>query len=176
MALLQEITVPLLAVNDTTLTVVDVAFPNGQPVKKGDIILVFETSKTTYEVVAEADGFVQYLCEANRDYEVNEVVARIFNSASEIVNAPVKAAKQESTLQVQHVENNITSNWTGDTLFSLEAIRLIESLHIDKSAFKGRDFVSRQDVEELKGINGTVNKKAVEPVVAQQPKKTTIPV
>lgn len=177
MALLQEITVPLLAVNDTTLTVVDVAFSNGQPVKKGDIILVFETSKTTYEVVAEADGFVQYLCEADRDYEVNEVVARIFTAAAEIVKEPVKAVQQILTTQVQRVENNNASNWTGDTLFSLEAIRLIESLHIDKSAFKGRDFVSRQDVEELKGINGTVNnKKTVEPVVAQQPKKTAIPV
>jgi pyruvate/2-oxoglutarate dehydrogenase complex dihydrolipoamide acyltransferase (E2) component len=177
MALLQEITVPLLAVNDTTLTVVDVAFSNSQPVKKGDIILVFETSKTTYEVVAETDGFVQYLCEANRDYEVNEVVARIFTSAVEIVNEPVKAVQQELTPQVQRIENNNASNWTGDTLYSLEAIRLIESLHVDKSAFKGRDFVSRQDVEELKGINGTINnKKTVEPVVAHQPKKATIPI
>jgi len=176
MALLQEITVPLLAVNDTTLTVVDVAFPNGQPVKKGDIILVFETSKTTFEVVAEADGFVQYLCEANRDYEVNEVVARIFNSASEIVKEPVKAAKQELISQVQPVENIVANNWAGDPLFSLEAVRLIETLHIDKSAFKGRDFVSRQDVEAMKGINGTVNKKAVETVVTQQAKKTSIPV
>jgi pyruvate/2-oxoglutarate dehydrogenase complex dihydrolipoamide acyltransferase (E2) component len=176
MALLQEITVPLLAVNDTTLTVVDVAFSNGQSVKKGDIILVFETSKTTYEVEAETDGFVHYLCEANRDYEVNEVVARIFTSATEIVTEPVKAVQKEITQQVKHVENNKASNWTGDTMFSLEAIRLIESLHIDKSAFKGRDFVSRQDIEELKGINGTVNNKKTEPVVAQQPKKTTIPV
>jgi pyruvate/2-oxoglutarate dehydrogenase complex dihydrolipoamide acyltransferase (E2) component len=61
-------------------------------------------------------------------------------------------------------------------LFSLEAIRLIESLHIDKSAFNGRDFVSRQDVEELKGINGTANKKISVPPVTQQPKKTAIPV
>lgn len=175
MALLQEITVPLLAVNDTTLTVVDVAFPNGQPVKKGDIILVFETSKTTYEVIAEADGFVQYLCEAGRDYDVNQVVARIFTSASEIVKEP-KTAKREQPQRAQEIKSNIVNDWTGDTLFSLEAIRLIESMHIDKSVFKGRDFVSRLDVEELKGINGTVNKKISVPPVIPQSKKTTIPV
>jgi pyruvate/2-oxoglutarate dehydrogenase complex dihydrolipoamide acyltransferase (E2) component len=176
MALLQEITVPLLAVNDTTLTVVDVAFPNGQPVKKGDIILVFETSKTTYEVVAEADGFVQYLCEAGRDYDVNEVVAKIFTSTSEIIKDQVRPVQQEAAPQVQRVEYSTVNNWTGDTLFSMEAIRLIESLHIDRSVFKGRDFVSGQDVEEFKGINGTVNKKVIEPVVTQQPKKTVVPV
>jgi pyruvate/2-oxoglutarate dehydrogenase complex dihydrolipoamide acyltransferase (E2) component len=176
MALLQEIKVPLLAVNDTMLTVVDVPFSNSQPVKKGDIILVFETSKTTYEVIAEADGFIQYLCEANRDYEVNEVVARIFTSVSEIVKEPVKAATQVLTPQVQRAENNIANNWNGETIFSLGALRLIETLHIDRSVFKGMDFVSRQDVEGLKGINGTVNKKAAEPVIAQQSKKAAISV
>jgi pyruvate/2-oxoglutarate dehydrogenase complex dihydrolipoamide acyltransferase (E2) component len=176
MALLQEITVPLLAVNDTTLTVVDVAFPNGQPVKKGDIILVFETSKTTYEVVAEADGFVQYLCEAGRDYDVNEVVAKIFTSTSEIIKDQVRPVQQEAAPQVQRVEYSTVNNWAGDTLFSMEAIRLIESLHIDRSVFKGRDFVSGQDVEEFKGINGTVNKKVIESVVTPQPKKTVVPV
>jgi pyruvate/2-oxoglutarate dehydrogenase complex dihydrolipoamide acyltransferase (E2) component len=175
MALLQEITVPLLAVNDTTLTVVDLAFPNGQAVKKGDIILVFETSKTTYEVLAEADGFVQYLCKAGQDYEVNQVVAKIFNTASDIIKEPV-TTKQENTPQVQVVKKNVVNDWTGDALFSLEAIRLIESLHIDKSAFKGRDFVSRQDVEELKGINGTVNKKITAPSVTAQPKEAVLPV
>ncbi|OQP49443.1 2-oxo acid dehydrogenase subunit E2 [Niastella populi] len=175
MALLQDITVPLLAVNDTTLTVVDVAFPNGQPVKKGEIILVFETSKTTYEVVAESDGFVQYLCEAGRDYEVNQVVAKIFSSASEVIKEPV-TAKQEYTPHVQDGKKNTVNDWAGETLFSLEAIDLIESLHIDKSVFKGRDFVSRQDVEELKGINGTSNNKLPVQPVSQQPKKTAIPV
>jgi pyruvate/2-oxoglutarate dehydrogenase complex dihydrolipoamide acyltransferase (E2) component len=174
MALLQEITVPLLAVNDTTLTVVDVAFPNGQPVKKVDIILVFETSKTTYEVTAESDGFIEYLCEADRDYEVNQVVARIFSTASEIVKDRILA--KEHTPRVEATTRNIANDWTGDTLFSLEAIHLIESLRIDRSAFKGRDFVSRQDVEELKGINGTANRNVLQPAVSQQSKKATLPV
>jgi pyruvate/2-oxoglutarate dehydrogenase complex dihydrolipoamide acyltransferase (E2) component len=146
-----------------------------QPVIKGDIILVFETSKTTYEVVAEADGFVQYLCEAGRDYEVNQVVARILTSESEIVKETAAATKQELSQKVQEV-SNIVNNWTGDTLFSLEAIRLIESLHIDKSVFEGRDFVCRQDVEELKGINGTSNKKISPSTITQQPKKANLPV
>src|ERR1700754_3836141 len=98
MAVLQEIAVPLLAVNDTTLTVVDMAFANGKQVKKDDIVLVFETSKTTYEVLAEASGFIQYSCETGRDYEVNEIVARIFSTAEEVINEVV-AEKLEAVVK-----------------------------------------------------------------------------
>src|SRR5579871_3811552 len=83
MALIQEILVPLLAVNDTTLTVVEVSLANGAKVAKGDLIMVFETSKTTYDVEAQADGYIQYLCEADRDYEVNAIVARIYSEEAE---------------------------------------------------------------------------------------------
>jgi pyruvate/2-oxoglutarate dehydrogenase complex dihydrolipoamide acyltransferase (E2) component len=175
MALIQQITVPLLAVNDTSLTVVDLAFTTGQAVKKGDIILVFETSKTTFEVEAEANGFVQYLCEAGRDYEVNQVVAKIFSSEAEIAKGPVNI-KQENVPQPVAATQRVVVNWAGDTLFSLEAINLIESLHIDKSVFKGRDFVSRRDVEELKGLNGSSNKKMETLPVVKQPVKTALPV
>jgi pyruvate dehydrogenase E2 component (dihydrolipoamide acetyltransferase) len=83
MALLQEIQVPLLAVNDTSLTVVEMNFSTGSKVNKGDLIMVFETSKTTYDVEAEAEGYIQYLCETDHDYEVNEVVARIYSEVAE---------------------------------------------------------------------------------------------
>ena len=44
MAILQQIKVPLISVNDTSLTVVDILFDHGALVKKGELILVFETS------------------------------------------------------------------------------------------------------------------------------------
>lgn len=43
--------------------------------KNADLLLVFETSKTTYDVEAEADGYVQYFCETGKDYEVNTIAA-----------------------------------------------------------------------------------------------------
>lgn len=176
MALLQEIKVPLLAVNDTSLTVVDVAFSTGHFVKKGTIVLVFETSKTTYEVVAEADGFIQYICEAGKDYEVNDVVAKVFSMESEIEKQGVN--ENRTDLQHSTFQKNLApvTEWAGNTLFSLEAIRLIESLNIDKSVFKGRDFVSRKDVEELKGFNGTTQKKVSIPPTPIKHNKPVIPV
>ncbi len=84
MPIVQEIKVPLLAVNDTALTVVELSFEPGSLVKKGDIIIVFESSKTTYDVMAEAEGYISYLCETGEDYEVNEIIANIFSSKEEL--------------------------------------------------------------------------------------------
>lgn len=176
MGLLQDIKVPLLAVNDTTLTVVDLAFTNGQYVKKNDIVLVFETSKTTYEVLAETNGYIQYLCEAGRDYDVNQIVAKIFSSETEIEKEPVVAFGNDIQHSAAQQKTATVTGWEGNTLFSFEATRLIESLNIDKSVFKGKDFVSRRDVEELKGLNGAPNKKIITPPVATQQSKALLPV
>lgn len=157
MAILQEIKVPLLAVNDSSLTVVDVLFTDGQPVKKGEIVLVFETSKTTYEVLAEADGFIQYYCEAGQDYEVNELVASIFSEASAIVakeKPVVSAVLQNNIAKTVTVREPALSEviWEGDTLFSKQALELVASSGIDKSRFAGKDFITLLDVKASLGL------------------------
>ncbi len=94
MALLLEIDVPLLAVNDTTLTVAELSFANGSKVVKGDVLMVFETSKTTYDVEAGSEGFIQYCCETDHDYEVGVVVARIYSEAAEALAVPAPLPSQ----------------------------------------------------------------------------------
>lgn len=147
MALLQEIKVPLLAVNDTTLTVVECSFPNGSAVKKGELLMVFETSKTTYEVVAEKDGYVQYLCETGKDYEVNELVANIFDEPVAVQTGPVQV-----TTAAAMVAPKAAAVFNGHTLFSNAAETMIAEKAVDKTRFAGRDFVSKEDVEALLGI------------------------
>lgn len=164
MALLQEISVPLLAVNDTSLTVVEIPFSSGAKVKKGDLIMVFETSKTTYDVEAPEEGYIQYLCETDHDYEVNEVVARIYSEPAgeqgppEGKPAPAKGlptrfsaplSTEAHPTETHRTEAHPTETlpfWEGETLFSREASHLIESSGIDKSIFAGKDFVSAAEV------------------------------
>jgi pyruvate/2-oxoglutarate dehydrogenase complex dihydrolipoamide acyltransferase (E2) component len=149
MAILQEIKVPLVSVNDTSLTVVEVLFASGDKVKKGDIIIVFETSKTTYDVQAESTGYIQYLCEQGNDYDVNDIVAKVFseeNEVEKIAAQPKKSRKTTKTIAVA------TQTWEGDTLFSAGALALMESKKVDKKIFLGKDFVSLEDVEEVLGI------------------------
>jgi pyruvate/2-oxoglutarate dehydrogenase complex dihydrolipoamide acyltransferase (E2) component len=152
MPILQEIKVPLLAVNDTSLTVVDIPFEQGSAVKKGDIIIVFESSKTTYDVIAEAEGYISYVCETGQDYEVNEVIAAIYTSKEELPSAPgLKKNKAVTVADKEHLEE-AAAVWEGDTMFSPAAMQLMQANNIDTAVFKGRDFVSKADVEDKLGI------------------------
>jgi len=155
MAVIQEIKVPLLAVNDSTLNVVEVSFQDGHLVKKGDTVLVFETSKTTYTVEASVDGFIQYHCVVGNEYEVNDLVATIFTEASEIISKKIPGAIASDKPPV-HSEPVVFAdhlNWEGDTLFSREALKLIESSGLKKDFFSGKDFVSVVDVQQRLGIS-----------------------
>jgi pyruvate/2-oxoglutarate dehydrogenase complex dihydrolipoamide acyltransferase (E2) component len=163
MSLLKEIAVPLIAVNDTSLTVVELSFANGALVKKGDTVMVFETSKTTYNVEAETEGYIQYLCEAGNDYEVNDIVAKIFSDAGEIVIEPEKISKNGTSTQAVREVTGITAQpvWEGETLFSHKAINLMKEKGVSPEKFNGRDFVSEEDVKVILGIaaNPVITKK-----------------
>jgi pyruvate/2-oxoglutarate dehydrogenase complex dihydrolipoamide acyltransferase (E2) component len=174
MALLQEIQVPLLAVNDTVLAVAELSFATGAKVKKGDVVMILETSKTTYDVEAEAEGYIQYLCETGKDYEVNTPVARIYSEAAEAETAapPRPAANagpaatanpglaavaagrrqspvtQPATLRAGQLPAS-TRVWEGETLFSREATRLMGTAGIEKLDFAGKDFVTGADVRDF---------------------------
>jgi len=167
MALLQEIQVPLLAVNDTTLTVTELSYTTATKVKKGDVIMILETSKTTYDVEAAADGYIQYLCEAGRDYEVNTPIAYIYSELAEAeTGSPLRTAGKEepasgtATAGSGHRQNPVGQAvalradrpavparfWEGETIFSREAARLMGSSGIEKKVFAGKDFVTGADV------------------------------
>ena len=147
MALIQEIGVPLLAVNDTTLTVVEISLPNGARVRKGDLIMVFETSKTTFDVEAPAEGYIQYLCVTDSDYEVNEVVARIYSEEAEAAASAATATPPRNGHKVERsAQPSVACQWEGETVFSNEANALIASSGLDKGVFEGRDFVTGRDV------------------------------
>jgi pyruvate/2-oxoglutarate dehydrogenase complex dihydrolipoamide acyltransferase (E2) component len=177
MAVLQEIIVPLLAVNDTSLTVVEMAFVTGQQVKKGDHLMVFETSKTTYDVEAEADGYIQYFCETGNDYEVNEIVAKIYDEVSEfekLKTSPVAVAG-ESIVKTSLTARAIT-NWEGEPIFSDEAARLVQTSGANRSLFTGKDFVNKADVEEILGLNPKQPAKIIKAVPVTAKTKSPISV
>jgi len=150
MALLQEIRVPLLSVNDTVLTIISISFESGQEVRAGEVVMVFETSKTTYDVPAEADGFVEYECEEGGEYAINKVVARIFSSVDDITKRPMPGG--DNVIATKEVAIPSSVKWHGEAVFSKSARKLMETHKVDFSLFSGMDFVSRLDVEEKLGL------------------------
>lgn len=154
MAIMQSIKVPLVSVNDTKLTVQELPFANGDKVEKGAIVLIFETSKTAYDVEAETDGYIQYACVVGTDYAVGEEIAMITSTQEEVV----AVAKEIKTKPVQAS----TTVFEGETVFSNAALALMKDHKIDRSAFAGKDFVSVLEVNQKLGIkeafSGTVVK------------------
>ncbi len=151
MALIQEIKVPLLSVNDTSLTIVDILVTNGNKVKVGDLLMIFETSKTTYEIHSEAEGYIKILSEKDKDYDVNTVVAAIYSTKDEtaiILNPDLVDKLQHKSDGFNKDNSNIETNqFSGSTRFSESALQLMDELKADTSLFEGWDMVSKEDVE-----------------------------
>ena len=165
MAVLQQIAVPLLAVNDTFLTVVEINFKTKDAVKKGDIIMVFETSKTTYEVIAEADGFINYKCEAGNDYAVNDIVGEILSNADEIVVVEKKVVEAITSKPVTASVSKIEFNYAGTTLFSIAAQNLLQEKSISPDVFAGYEMVTAKDIELY--INPSLANKVEEKITSK---------
>ena len=174
MAVLQQIKVPLISVNDTSLTVVDISFEYGAAVKKGDLLMVFETSKTTYDVLAEADGFVEYLCSEDEDYDVNVLVANIYNDKLELPAKPVSSKMVSDNFSISNFQPEAAATWRGETLFSAAAVELMKTNNISHTVFAGRDFVSKKDVELLTGAGKENAISNASPAV--QKKSVSIPI
>lgn len=58
MAQAQAVHVPLINPNETEARLVSLAVANGAQVAKGDVLAMLETTKSTFELLADADGFV----------------------------------------------------------------------------------------------------------------------
>ena len=146
MAVLQEIKVPLVSVSDRSLTVIETPFFSGDKVNEGDVVLIFETSKTTYDVEAGVAGYVQYLCVAGEDYEVETVVTIIYDTISEAR----EVTKIDETGRRAPQKNSAAAvDWSGKTLFSKEALNLINMNGINENVFADSDFVNRNDVTSI---------------------------
>ena len=152
MAIVQQIKVPLLSVNDTSLTVVDILFAYGAQVKIGETIIVFETSKTTYDVLAEQEGYIQYLCKTDSEYDVNFVVANIYAAANEVPDQ-LKTAVEIMPVAVSTtlIATPAKADWHGETLFSIAALQLMERLGLTQLA-GGNSCVPRYGGKTLKTL------------------------
>lgn len=141
MKLLQSITVPHEIVNDEFVTIIKCYFDEGDSIKQGDAVISIETSKMVEDLYATFDGYIRYLCQERDEIKIGEVIVEIHAEPFLERNVPAREimGKMENSPKEKEV----------DVVFSRSALLLIEELNINKDIFKGRDFVTTQEVRSL---------------------------
>ena len=79
----KNITIPKLGVNVTKFRLVEWKSEEGDRVEKGQIVLIVETEKTTWEIEAEASGFLHRLSVEGAKVPTNKVVGIIAETGQE---------------------------------------------------------------------------------------------
>jgi sugar O-acyltransferase (sialic acid O-acetyltransferase NeuD family) len=74
---------PQASINDERARIVSLNKSDGERVHKGDVIAVAETTKCTFDVTAEADGFLTYLIKLDDVAAVGQAVAVVSSEAGD---------------------------------------------------------------------------------------------
>ncbi len=182
MSVIQSIIAPMESVNDQTLVVVAVPFKNNDLVKAGDSVIELETSKATFTIEAEHDGYVKYLCELDDEVQVNHVIVEIYDSPLSGNEQPspsengVQATNGTTpSLQVQYETppaSKETAPQMENTLFSNAARKLMQQNNLSEADFVGRDLITARDVMMV--VNPAAVKER-EMVVKAPPPKSKAP-
>jgi pyruvate/2-oxoglutarate dehydrogenase complex dihydrolipoamide acyltransferase (E2) component len=155
MKVLQEIRVPQESVNDQSLIVLEIFFQENDVVKKGDSIAELETSKTTLTVEALETGYVKFFCKKDDELAVNSLIAQITDEPN---------TAQLNNIGTQFSPSNEKSREkeiVRQTMFSKQALEIMEAKSISKDSFRNKDFVSAEDVMQLVSPKSTAKEDRV---------------
>ena len=138
MKVIQEILAPQETANDRSIEITNLCFQNGDKVFKGDVILDFETTKSSVSIEAEADGFIYYFCSKGDDVEVGNLLLHITKSPGEKLKQSKKSSSKKNSKNDETKVN-----------FSRSALELIALENISKDKFNDMLFVTEEDVIKM---------------------------
>jgi acetyltransferase-like isoleucine patch superfamily enzyme len=125
-----SVTIPRETVNDDNVRIIKWLKAAGAQVCKGDELLEVETSKANITVEAEADGYVEILCQAGEEVAVGQDVGRVHPVAID-----AKAAAETETYTAQAAQS-----------ISKIARKLIAEHGLDPALFRHLSLVREEDV------------------------------
>ncbi len=138
-----EILVPRENVNDESVVILTVNFSSGSAVKKGDVVLSIETSKTNIDIDAPEDGIIVHQLEQGAEVNVG---ARLFI----LSNEPESAAEIKKESNAQNNELTLVRH-KSNAKFSNAAIKRAKELGVNLDQFD-RGWVSSADIEKYMGL------------------------
>jgi pyruvate/2-oxoglutarate dehydrogenase complex dihydrolipoamide acyltransferase (E2) component len=144
MSNINQITIPQLSVNDTSLTVSKIYVASGVFVKIGDPIVSVESSKTTEDLLAEQNGFVYLNCEEGCDYDVNTSIGVV---SDEVIIDSIKI----ETIANSAIERIEVAQLDIDPIVSWSAEKLMIENNLTISDFQGVLFVDAEAINSKLG-------------------------
>ncbi len=134
---LLRIVVPRAVAGDDRARLVEWCVADRAAVAPGTAIAVLVTSKASFEVEAEAGGFLRRLFPVGQILEVGDAFAEIWSAVPE--DAAATPAEEPAA---------------GGPIFTEKARRLIEAHHVSVDHFRGRAVVRAEDVQAFVGQAG----------------------
>ena len=138
-----QILVPRENVNDESVVVLAVNFTSGSLVRKGDVVVSIETSKTNIDVDAPEDGIITHQLEKGAEVDVG---ALLFSLA----NAGESKSKIEEGSNIQHSES-LADTKKLKAKFSNAAIKRAKELGINLNQFE-HGWITSNDIELFAGV------------------------
>ena len=128
-------------VSDDSYLVTEINFKDGAYVEKDQIILGIETSKTAIDIEAPSSGYIFFNIHEDDRVTVGQLIAII--SETNTFDAGWFKPTINKKIDLEGTNNDLGFN------ISKPAQILIEENKIDTSVFKGKAFVTKEDVENF---------------------------
>jgi pyruvate/2-oxoglutarate dehydrogenase complex dihydrolipoamide acyltransferase (E2) component len=131
MKVLETISIEQDNVNDESVIIKNIYFEPGDYVEQESLLLDYETSKASHEIVSSSSGYIQYLCDIDDIIDVGKAIVTISDEKVDESNIPT-----QDTL-------------TRKAYFSKKAFEILNQLGLSESLFTEYERVTAADVEEV---------------------------
>jgi pyruvate dehydrogenase E2 component (dihydrolipoamide acetyltransferase) len=138
-----EILVPRENVNDESVVILEVNFASGSKVKKGDVVVSIETSKTNIDIEAPEDGVVIHRLEKGSEANIGSLLFSIAHSGESklTISDELTVCDNELSADPQKIKAK----------FSIAAIKRAKQLGVNLDQFE-YGWVTSSDVEKRAGV------------------------
>lgn len=138
-----EILVPRENVNDDSVVILQINFSSGSWVKRGDVVVSVETSKTNIDIEAPQDGVITHHLKAGSEVNVGELLFSLNR-----IQEPERKIERKSNIENSEIISN-SSELTAK--FSIAAKNRAKELGISLNQFN-RGWVTSFEIEKSAGI------------------------
>jgi pyruvate/2-oxoglutarate dehydrogenase complex dihydrolipoamide acyltransferase (E2) component len=161
-----DVRAPVENVNDDTVSIVRWLVDNGSFVREGVPLLLAETTKTSFDIMAPADGYVWQIGQAGTDVPVGSVLCWIADTLENAKSAGSETAPPAAThppkAPVADSSPAAVAAAVVDRVpvpglasrFSRKAAEALQARGLDPKTFAGRGLVRERDVLEI-GLENT---------------------